>query len=488
MKKTNPLTGLFRAFGKRSGKLSLATWLALSLFAFSCADDAELVSKTEAYEDARTSAASKAANIGINVLVNTEVNAVIDQLKPYGMVMDVIPQINALTMRIPSGNLSKIQALSFVVAANPDASRKGAPIDNVSVTDFTNGLSTWNLDAVNVTELGVGRTVAQDGSGVFIGVLDTGLLDSWRQYFPDERIAEEYAKSFGGGGGNTGATPEQPNKWEHDQNSHGTHVTSTILGFQLGAAYVNGVAPKATVIPVKVLNQDGIGWSSTIAKGIVYMADLKTGPLSGSPVVVNMSLGGSVFDAVERAAIDYAVARGVIIVASAGNSGDGGMGYPGAYAPVISVASAGWKDGWTTPTWWFSTNFPDPTSQDDIYISEFSSRQKAGQDLDVVAPGSHIVGPYQYNSGSLLSYYYLSGTSMAAPHVTGIVALMAQVKPSLTPPQAETTLESIAIPIAPGLRSVRQPNGTYRTISWGADAVGHGFVTANAAVAAAMGI
>ena len=390
-------------------------------------------------------------------------------------------------MRIPSSNLTKIQALSFVLAANPDATRNGAPIDNVAVSDFSAGLSTWNLDAVNVIEIGRGRTIAQDGSGVFIGVLDTGLLDSWRQYFPQERIAEEYAMSFGGGGGTNGATPNQPNKWEHDQNSHGTHVASTILGFQLGGAYVNGVAPKATVIPVKVLNQNGSGWSSTIARGIVYMADLKAGPLSGSPVVVNMSLGGTVLDAVEKAAIDYAVAKGVIIVASAGNRGDGGMSYPGAYAPVISVASAGWKDAWTSPAWWYATNFPDPTNPADLYISEFSSRAKAGQDLDVIAPGSDIVGPYQLNSGAI-SYYYLSGTSMAAPHVSGIVALMAQVQPSINASQAETTLESIAIPVAPGSRSVRQSNGTYETVTWGADAVGSGFVTADAAVAAASGI
>ena len=144
-----------------------------------------------------------------------------------------------------------------------------------------------------------------------------------------------------------GNVSEQPNKWEHDQNSHGTHVTSTILGYNLRGAPVNGVAPLATVIPVKVLNQNGSGWSSVVARGITYVGDLKAGPLAEYPVVINMSLGGPSLDAMEKAAIDYAISQGVIIVASAGNEGTAGMGYPGAYAPVISVAASGWIGEWT---------------------------------------------------------------------------------------------------------------------------------------------
>lgn len=281
--------------------------------------------------------------IGINVLLKTPVtDKILKELNTYGTVIDVIPAIKALTMRIASGNLSAIQKLSYVSGANPDAIRNGSPVDAVEVSDFSSGRSTWNLDAVNVTDLGKGRTINKDGTGVFVGVLDTGLPDPWIQYFPEERIATQYAKSFGGGGNENANVSEQPNKWEHDQNTHGGHVTSTIIGFQLGTTLFNGVAPKATIIPVKVLNQNGSGQSSVVARGIVYMAELKMGPLRNSPVVINMSLGGSVLDVVDKAAIDYAISKGVIIVASAGNSGTAGMGYPGVYQPVISVASAGW--------------------------------------------------------------------------------------------------------------------------------------------------
>lgn len=435
-----------------------------------------------------TVAAAPNKNIGVNVLLNTDMTTeILADLGTHGKVRDLLPEINALTMQIRTSELEIIRALPYVEAANPDATRDGAPVDTVAVTDFMDGMSTWNLDAVNVTDFGFdNRVVEFDGTGVYVAVLDTGLVDTWRQVFPEERIAVDLAKSFSGGGGEVGFVSEQPNKWEHDQNSHGTHVTSTIIGFSLRGTPVNGVAPMATIIPVKVLNQNGSGWSSVVARGIMYVAELKeSGALGDSPVVINMSLGGSVLDAMEKAAIDYAIAQGVIIVASAGNRGEAGMGYPGAYEPVISVAAAGWVDEWTAGAWWYALNVADPTDAADFYITDFSSRELPGQDLDVAAPGSWVVGPYKINSSNVSTYYYLGGTSMSAPHVAGIAALIMQKNGELLQHDIEGLLVDEAIPMPAGCRDIFDLYVGPTEICWGDDASGAGLVDAEATLAAA---
>jgi subtilisin family serine protease len=427
------------------------------------------------------------SKIGINVLLNTDItDPILVDLGVYGTIRDIVYEINTVTMQVVTSQLPVIQALPYVLSASPDAERKDVPV-NTALADFSSGLNTWDLDAINVT-LGPGfdnREVAYDGAGVYVAVLDTGLLKDWRNYFPEERIATQYAVCFGGGGGENGFVSSQPNKWERDQNSHGTHVTSTILGYNRIGVPVNGVAPLATVIPVKVLNQNGSGWSSVIARGIVYVANLKATVLVGSPVIINMSLGGSVLDPMEQAAIDFAIAKGVIVVSSAGNEGLAGMGYPGAYAPVISVAASGWIDEWinNTTNWWYARNVLEPTNPADFYIADFSSRALDGQDLDVTAPGSWVVGPYQKNGQ--LSFYFLGGTSMASPHVAGIVALMAQKDPALTAAEAESILETTAIALPAGCRMVN-PGPGYPAVEycWGTDATGAGLATADAALGA----
>jgi hypothetical protein len=467
--------------------LPLTIMAFLFLFITSCQKSLQEPQATSASDlQKRSGNTSSGAQAGINIVLNRPVtDAIIKELNTYGTVRDVLSQIKGLTLVTSGDKLAVIKNLPYVRSANFDAERMGAPLDGVAVSDFTGGINTWNLDAINVTNFGAGRTIEKDGAGVYIGVLDSGFPDSWRQYIPQERVAVQYATSFGGGGANVGNVSEQPNKWEHDQASHGISTTSIILGYQFGSTLVNGVAPKSTVIPVKVLNQNGAGWSSVIARGIVYIADLKAGALSNSPVVINMSLGGPVQDALETAAIDYAISKGVIVVASAGNEAEQGMSYPAAYAPVISAGSFGWINQWTTPTWWRTLDVADPTKASDFFIADYSSRPKAGQDLDVVAPGEWVVTPFQENSGQL-SYFFVSGTSASSPHVAGIVALLLQQKSSLTAAQAEAALEAAAIPIPAGSRSVIDPfTGSPTTISWGADAAGSGLITADAALQAA---
>jgi subtilisin family serine protease len=469
--------------------------LAAALAVGACNDQQEPMT---ANSNPESQLASASGTIGINVILKAPATAADrTELAKFGTLMDEIAELNAIRVKAKADQLPAIQALPFVAAASPDAERNARPVDGVAAADFSNGFSTWDQDAINVTNFGTtARQVAYDGSGVYVAILDTGLLPTWRQYFPEQRIASEYAKSFGGGGQDNGNVSEQPNKWESDVNSHGTHVTSTILGYQLGANKINGAAPLARIIPVKVLNQNGSGWSSVIAHGILYVRDLKLGPLANTPVVINMSLGGPQLDALEQAAIDAAVQAGVVLVASAGNSGPtGAMGYPGAYGPVISVASAGYVKEWQgSNSWWNNSvsNTADPTDPTQYYISGFSALRTGTQDLDVAAPGSWVVGPYQVNQSNQLSYFFLGGTSMASPHVAGIVALMLQKNPTLgvaasaRAGKAEDILTSSAVQIVDVDQQVRPgPGAALGTPpSWDANRSGSGLATADKALAA----
>jgi hypothetical protein len=184
--------------------------------------------------------------VGINVVLRIAPDIVtLAQLSVYGKVRDVIPEINGVTMQAAEKDLVAIRALPFVEAAGVDQPRGTGPVQVLAATDFLDGFNTWNLDAIDVTNLQAGpdRTIASNGAGVYVAVLDTGLLNTWRFYFPEDRINTDYARSFGGGGGDVGFVSSQPNKWERDQNSHGTHVTSTILGYNLLGTPINGVAP-----------------------------------------------------------------------------------------------------------------------------------------------------------------------------------------------------------------------------------------------------
>lgn len=459
-------------------------------------------------------------SLRINVLLNTAItDAILADLGNYGKVTGQLIELNAVFMRAKAGDLPEIQRLPYVVAANPDAERKAAPLPPFEASfgdDAADGMNVWNLDAVNVTDCNlVGpagqelcdinnngtREVDFDGSGVYVGVLDTGLLSNWPFYMPSGQVATHLGKAFQGGPVGAANIAEPTNKWQHDVNSHGTHVTSIITGYQIptsGASReVNGVAPGAMIIPVKVLNQNGSGWSSMVAAGIMYIAELKRDGVISGPVVINMSLGGSVLDAVEKAAIDFAVREGVVLVASAGNEGDEGMGFPGAYTPVISVAAAGLVSEWVvngiiSGTWWRFNDVPEPTDDDDLYITDFSSRELPDQDLDVAAPGSWVVGPFQLQRGQP-SWFFLGGTSQAAPHVAGIAALMLEKNPTLDSINelgggelgegpVETILQTQAIPMPPGCRNVFDGSSSFVDFCWGADATGAGFITADAAL------
>lgn len=210
------------------------------------------------------------------------------------------------------------------------------------------------------------------GKGVKVAVIDTG-------------IRSDHSDLSGQvvGGYNAIDDSERDGAGE-DDNGHGTHVAGIIAAKQDNKGVV-GVAPEARLYAVKVLDKDGSGSLSDVIRGLIWCAN-------NNIQVANMSLGSSMPSEMLHRALRYAKARGVVVVAAAGNSGEA-VSYPGAYPESIAVSASDSEDK----------------------LADFSSR---GPEVDFVAPGVDIVS--DWHNGNTVS---LSGTSMAAPHVAGLAAL-----------------------------------------------------------------
>jgi subtilisin family serine protease len=189
-----------------------------------------------------------------------------------------------------------------------------------------------------------------------------------------------------------------------DDHWHGTHVAGIAAAATDNAAGIAGVAWNARILPVKVVDETGNGWYSWIIDGIVWAAD------HGADVI-NLSLGDVYDDAFLEDACRYAHGKGVVVVASAGNDGIEGVYFPAAYDDyVLAVAASDFNDA----------------------LAGFSSY---GPEIDVAAPGVWILSlaPQDYVGAGALPYLFASGTSMAAPHVAGLAALIKSAKPDLAP-------------------------------------------------------
>jgi thermitase len=188
-----------------------------------------------------------------------------------------------------------------------------------------------------------------------------------------------------------------------DDHWHGTHVAGIAAAGTNNSTGIAGVAWNCRILPVKVTDQTGSGWYSWIIDGIIWAAD------QGADVI-NLSLGDLIDDPFLKDACRYAHDKGIIVVASAGNDGTEGVFYPAAYDEyVLAVAASDFNDA----------------------LAAFSSY---GPEIDVAAPGVWILGPAPqwYVGTGALPYLFASGTSMAAPHVAGLAALIRSAKPDLT--------------------------------------------------------
>jgi serine protease len=339
----------------------------------------------------------------------------------------------------------------------------------------------WHYFAPGAGHYGVNAPAAWDittgSASIYAAVIDTGILNHadlsnrWiggYDFITDPTMAND--------GGGRDASPLDPGDWvaanecytgsgASDSSWHGTHVAGTI-----GAASNNGVGVAglnwvSKVVPLRVLGKCG-GTTSDIADAMRWSAGLTvTGvPANTHPAkVANMSLGGSspTCPATYQNAVNDLIAAGSVLVVAAGNSNADASGFsPANCTGVITVAATN-RDGGR------------------------SSYSNFGSVVEVAAPGGET---YPTTSNGILStlnsgttspvsdsYVYYQGTSMAAPHVAGVVSLMFSVNSSLTPTQVMNILQSTVTPF---------PAGSSCTTS----ICGSGIVNAQAAVAMAQSV
>jgi major intracellular serine protease len=224
------------------------------------------------------------------------------------------------------------------------------------------------------------------GEGIIIAVIDTGI-DTNHQDLKERIIGgRNFTTDYNG----------DPNQYD-DNNGHGTHVSGTIAA-SLNETGVTGVAPKAQILSLKALTGDGVGNYEWIIEAINYAVEWR-GPNNERVRVICMSLGGPQDEPELHQAIKNAVNQDVSVVVAAGNEGDGRedtweYAYPGAYNEVICVGAVDLE----------------------LSLAPFSN---TNNEVDLVAPGVDVVSTYLDNK-----YAKLTGTSMAAPHVAGALALI----------------------------------------------------------------
>ena len=276
-------------------------------------------------------------------------------------------------------------------------------------------------------------------SGVTIAVVDTGIrydhadLPGRWQLVP----GWDYVDSEDGDDDpfDPGVPSDHPN---YQVASHGTHVAGTIGALTNNGIGVAGVDWNVGIMPIRVLGTTGEGTIADVASGIIWAVD------NGADVI-NLSLGSSAFSPELQDAVRHAYNNDVVVVAASGNDYRGPVCYPAAYPEVIAVGAA---DEW-----------------DPFTVADFSN---GGGELDLIAPGVGVCSTNYNSSTRELGYQSANGTSMACPHVAGVVGLMLAEDPLLTPDKVRKVLRETAI---------RPGNGQVWD-TW----QGYGFINAYAAV------
>ncbi len=272
----------------------------------------------------------------------------------------------------------------------------------------------WHLD--NPVYGGIGMEEAwslSTGAGVTVAVVDTGI-----------RKGTDLAATCFVSGYDFVNSDSDP----IDDNGHGTHVAGTVAQSTNNSLGVAGVAFRSCLMPVKVLNSSGSGTYTQVADGIYFAADNRA-------KVINLSLGGSADSVTLKDAVAYAYGKGVIVVAAAGNDNSSTIIYPAAYDDYVIAVGA---------TQYDETKAPYSNYGPSLDLMAPGGNTSLDQNKDGYADGV-LQQTFQIRS-TIISwgYYFFQGTSMAAPHVSGVAALLIANGNATAPDQIRTALQTTA--------------------------------------------
>jgi serine protease len=274
----------------------------------------------------------------------------------------------------------------------------------------------WHYDTINVVKAWQAMDNRGD-AGITVAVIDTGVLTA----HPD--LSNNLMEGYDFVDDDNDANDPGDRLVSGQRSSfHGTHVAGTIAASAANGQGGVGIAANVTIMPVRVLGPGG-GFSSDVIAGVCFAAQItrtdnglcnNTNKASKAADIINLSLGGEGFSDIEQAVYDAVTAKGIIVIAAAGNESSSRPFYPAAYDKVISVSA-------------ISRNL------------EQASYSNFGPTIDVASPGGDAsvdrgvlstLGDDRTNT-TAFTYGSLQGTSMAAPHVAGVAALMKSVKSDL---------------------------------------------------------
>ena len=303
-----------------------------------------------------------------------------------------------------------------VVYAEPNATYTGA-LEAPNDPSFS---SQWALSRIHALD-GWAKSPNSYGAsgGPVIAVVDSGI-DSTNPDLADGRVLT-------GSGANclSGTCVADP---ASDDNGHGTSVAGVLDASTNNSVGIAGEAFSSPVLPVKVLDSSGFGSAETIAAGIIWAADR-------GARVVNLSIAGP-FSQTICDAVTYATSAGALVVAAAGNNGSSAATYPAACPGAIGVAATDSSD--SVPYW---SNYGSPN----VFVS---------------APGVSVLTTARGGG-----YTTVDGTSIAAPYVSGLAALLFSQDPSLTPVAVKTIIAKTADKVGSGSYGA-DPYSTCDTCTW----------------------